>query len=114
MKRILTALIVLLFAVPALAADVPAKEPECTGYISKDSSGMVTLRARDVKSVENGVMAYDLGCETIFIKANDEPNMRRFLQDVRDGNKTAVVTVTLDPVRRIPSNMEFKVRTAHY
>ncbi len=77
--------------------------------VPHDRDSRITLEARRVKSISGDYMAYDLGKETIKIKA-DSFASQRFLKDVKSGRATAHQNVTLQPIRKSPFNKDFKAR----
>lgn len=111
MKRIVVAFIMLALTVPAMAWDNPGKSAASFISVPKERNSTITLEARRVKSIQGNTMTYDLGRETVTIKA-DSFAAQRFIKDVQSGRGSARQTVTLDPVRKSTFNTQFKaVRT---
>jgi len=77
--------------------------------VPHDRDSRTTLEARRVRSISGDRMTYDLGKETVTIKA-DSFASQRFLKDVKAGRTTAHQNVTLKPVRKSPFNKDFKAR----
>jgi len=99
----------------AIAIAIPVFSPCSYGEavpsvsVPHDRDSRVTLEARRVRSVNGDVMTYDLGRETITVKA-DSFASQRFLKDVKGGRTSARETVTLKPVRNSPFNKDFNAR----
>lgn len=106
--RYLVLALAIALAIPLLS---PCSYGEAVPSVSvpHDRDSRVTLEARRVRSVNGDVMTYDLGRETITVKA-DSFASQRFLKDVKGGRTSARETVTLKPVRNSPFNKDFKAR----
>jgi hypothetical protein len=75
--------------------------------IPKQGRSLIMLEARRVQSVQGNIMVYDLGKETILIKA-DGAVTRLFLNLVQKGECRARQMVTLEPDESSPFTPRFK------
>lgn len=106
MKRIFAAFIILAITAPAMAWDNPNKSAASFISVPKERNSIVTLEARRVKSINGNMMIYDLGRETVTVKA-DSFAARRFIKDVQSGRVSARETVILEPARKSAFNTQF-------
>lgn len=109
--RYLLVLFVFLFSSPCLAWESPCHSgPVPPKPFPRETRSTYTLEARRVISVQGNLILYDLGGETVVIKAEGLAPLS-FVSEVQKGRCTAREAVTIEPDRKNLAEGRFKART---